>query len=102
MKRPKVTVRQKVILAIARVFLTARHPLLVTRFVRRLGYLPNPAAPTRYHERMLWRKIIDRNPLFVTLTDKLAAKDYIRRVCPQVQSPRTLWSGRDPDAIPPD
>ena len=97
-----ITTRQRAVLALARAFLTARHPLLVIRFFRRLGYLPNPAAPTRYHERMLWRKIVDHNPLFVTLSDKLAAKDYIRDVCPEVSPARTLWSGRDPDDIPTD
>ncbi|TPK94654.1 MULTISPECIES: hypothetical protein [unclassified Mesorhizobium] len=39
----------------------------------KLGYWPNPAALTRYNELMLRRKIVDRNPRFVTLTDKLAA-----------------------------
>lgn len=95
-----IAARQKAILAIARVVLTARHPLLVIRFLKRIGYLPDPAAPTRYHERMLWRKIVDHNPLFVTLSDKLAAKDYIRAVCPEVPVPATLWSGKDPGDIP--
>lgn len=102
MTKAGISAPQRAVLAIARIFLTARHPLLVIRFFRRLGYLPNPAAPRRYHERMLWRKIVDRNPLFVTLSDKLAAKDYIRDVCPEVSTARTLWSGRDPDDIPPD
>ncbi|QKD17880.1 ATP-grasp fold amidoligase family protein [Mesorhizobium sp. NZP2077] len=66
----------------------------------KLGYLPNPAAPVRYHELLLWRKILDRNPLFVTLTDKLAAKAHIRETCPGITVPRTLWSGRDPADIP--
>ncbi|MBN9220433.1 MAG: hypothetical protein J0I79_20995 [Mesorhizobium sp.] len=68
----------------------------------KLGYLPNPAAPARYHELLLWRKILDRNPLFVTLTDKLAAKAYIRDACPEIAIPRTLWSGRDAGDIPAD
>lgn len=68
--------------------------------MRKTGYLPNPAAPVRYHERMLWRKIVDHDPLFVTLSDKLAAKDHIGSVCPEVRSPKTLWSGTDPDDIP--
>ncbi|MBN9220546.1 MAG: hypothetical protein J0I79_21575 [Mesorhizobium sp.] len=92
----------RAILAVARVLLTLRHPLLIRRFMRKTGYLPNPAAPVRYHERMLWRKIVDHDPLFVTLSDKLAAKDYIRGVCPDVKVPRTLWSGADPDDIPPE
>ena len=66
----------------------------------KLGYLPNPAAPESYHERVLWRKIFDRNPLFVTLTDKLAAKAHMSSACPELALPRTLWSGRDAIDIP--
>ncbi|UDL91185.1 hypothetical protein LGH82_07935 [Mesorhizobium sp. PAMC28654] len=35
----------RVVLSVARFWLTIRHPALIVRFVRRLGYLPNPAAP---------------------------------------------------------
>ncbi|MBZ9676714.1 ATP-grasp fold amidoligase family protein [Mesorhizobium sp. ES1-1] len=90
----------RIVLAIARAWLTLRHPFLILRFVRRLGYLPNPAVPESYHERMLWRKLVDRNPLFVTLTDKLAAKAYMRGADPGLKLPATLWSGSDPAAIP--
>lgn len=91
----------RLVLSVARLWLMLRHPALVVRFVMKVGYLPNPAAPVRYHELLLWRKILDRNPLFVTLTDKLAAKAHIRDACPGIAVPRTLWSGRDPADIPP-
>ena len=91
----------RIVLSTARFWLTLRHPALIVRFVRRLGYLPNPAVPRSYHERLLWRKIVDRNPLFVTLTDKLAAKAHIRNACPDLKLPATLWAGSDPAAIPP-
>lgn len=96
----ELSLGQRFVLAAARVLITIRHPVLVVRFFRRLGYWPNPAAPERYNERMLWRKVIDHNPLFITLSDKLAVKDYIGRVCPDLPIPRTLWRGRDPDDIP--
>ncbi|RWE30579.1 MAG: hypothetical protein EOS78_27705 [Mesorhizobium sp.] len=91
---------ERIVLSVARLWLTLRHPVLVVRFVMKLGYLPNPAAPVRYNELLLWRKILDRNPLFVTLTDKLAAKAHIRDACPEIAMPETLWSGRDPADIP--
>lgn len=90
----------RIILSVAGLLLTLRHPALTVRFVMKLGYLPNLAAPKTYHEMLLWRKIVDRNPLFVTLTDKLAAKAHIRSACPDLALPRTLWSGRDPAGIP--
>ena len=92
--------RHRLVLMVARTVLTLRHPALVARFAMRLGYLPNPAAPSRYNELMLWRKIVDRNPLFVTLTDKLAAKAYIHAACPELPIPKTLWSGRHPEDLP--
>ncbi|WP_137929897.1 ATP-grasp fold amidoligase family protein [Mesorhizobium comanense] len=92
----------RIVLSAARLWLTLRHPVLIVRFFMKLGYLPNPAAPTRYHELLLWRKILDRNPLFVTLTDKLAAKAYIHAICPEIAIPRTLWRGRDAADIPQD
>ncbi|RVD70555.1 hypothetical protein EN751_20120, partial [Mesorhizobium sp. M4A.F.Ca.ET.029.04.2.1] len=90
----------RLVLAVARLLITLRHPMLVARFARKMGYWPNPAAPERYNECMLWRRLIDHNPLFVTLSDKLAAKDYVHAVCPELEVPKTLWRGRDPDDIP--
>ena len=72
----------RIILSVAGLLLTLRHPALTVRSAMKLGYLPNPAAPKTYHEMLLWRKIVDRNPLFVTLTDKLAAKAHIRSGLP--------------------
>ena len=97
-----LSAKHRAVLAGARLLFSLRHPLLMARFVRRLGYLPNPAAPASYHERLLWRKIVDRNPLFVTLTDKLAAKAYIGETRTTLPQPATLWSGRDPANIPQD
>ncbi len=98
--KANIAAGHRLVLAVARLLLTLRHPALVVRFVMKLGHLPNPAAPESYHERVLWRKIFDRNPLFVTLTDKLAAKAHIRSACPGLALPRTLWSGRDAIDIP--
>lgn len=90
----------RLVLGLARILLTLLHPLLVARFVRKLGYLPNPAAPVSYHEKILWRKIIDHNPLFVILTDKLAAKERVQVLAPELRLPETLWIGQDARKIP--
>ncbi|WP_137929896.1 ATP-grasp fold amidoligase family protein [Mesorhizobium comanense] len=90
----------RIILSVAGLFLILRHPALTVRFAIKLGYLPNLATPETYHEMLLWRKVVDRNPLFVTLTDKLAAKAHLRGACPELAVPRTLWFGRDPADIP--
>lgn len=73
---------------------------LVLRFTLKLGHLPNVAIPQTAEEKFLWRKIFDRNPLFALLSDKLCAKDYVARTCPELMLPKVLWSGKDFDDIP--
>ena len=75
---------------------------MVARFIQRFGNVPDLARPRTYPELMLWRKIFDRNPLFVTFTDKLAAKDYIRSRAPELPTPKTLWAGDAAVDIPPE
>jgi hypothetical protein len=92
--------RQQVLLFFARVFLLAAHPVLTFQFVRNLKSLPNPALPRRYHEKVLWRKIVDRNPIFVNLSDKLVAKQIAQARCPELDVARVLWTGTDPRSLP--
>jgi hypothetical protein len=77
-----------------------RHPRRMNRNRRHARHWPNVARPGTLMERMLWRKLFDRNPLFVTFADKLATKDWVAARCPGLAVPRTLWRGTDPAAIP--
>jgi hypothetical protein len=83
-------------------FAYIRHPFNVRLFRRRVGYFPNVARPRRYNEKMLWRKIFDHNPLFVTFADKLATKSLISRICPSLGIAEVLWVGDDVSTIPAD
>ena len=49
---------------------------------------------------MLWRKVIDHNPAFVDLTDKLAAKRLAKARVPELPVAQVLWVGKDPHALP--
>lgn len=86
--------------AFTNALLYAANPKSVWHYKRRHGRLPNVAHPQSYSERMLWRKLVDHNPLFVEFTDKLACKDYCQRLCPDLAVPKTLWVGNDADDIP--
>ena len=70
----------------------------VMRFRKKVGYFPNIATPVLYNEKMLWRKIFDHNPLFEVFCDKLATKDYIQGICPDLKVPATLWVEADPES----
>lgn len=73
---------------------------VLARYRRAHGRYPNILSPSRFTEKMQWRKLFDRDPFFEVLCDKLACRDHIEaRLGPGLQ-PELLWKGEDPAAIP--
>jgi tetratricopeptide (TPR) repeat protein len=50
------------------------------RFQKTLGYSLNLDHPKSFNEKLCWRKLYDRNPLFPVIADKLAVRSYIADV----------------------
>jgi TupA-like ATPgrasp len=92
--------RQRAVLFFARLYLLAAHPVLTFQFLRKLEFWPNPGLPQRYHEKMLWRKMVDHNPRFVDLSDKLAAKQIAQARCPELAVANVLWTGTTAQSLP--
>lgn len=46
-------------------------------FWARMGEKLNLDQPKTYNEKLQWLKLYDRNPLYTTLVDKYAVKDYV-------------------------
>ena len=76
------------------------HTRLVRIYHRKMHRFPNAAYPKLVEEKYLWRKIFDRNALFTEICDKLLAKGYAKRKCPELRIPEVLWVGTDADDIP--
>ncbi|NRA99736.1 MAG: hypothetical protein HRU32_07945 [Rhodobacteraceae bacterium] len=57
------------------------------------------AAPLSANFKFAWRKLIDHDPRFKVVTDKLAAKAFVEELKIPAKTPKTLWVGA-PDAIP--
>lgn len=56
--------------------------------------------PRRFTKKIQWRKLFDLNPIYATLCDKLAVRDYIAaRIGSELLMP-LLWTGADPDELP--
>lgn len=68
----------------------------------RLGRIPDFARPRGNNELVQWRKHFDRNPLFVTFCDKLAAREWARQRVPELRSAEIMWVGTDPEHMPPE
>ena len=62
--------------------------------------IPNPVIPRSFSDKMLWRKIFDRNPVFVPMTDKLQARKLALQRCPDILLPDILWEGEGAEDFP--
>ena len=56
------------------------------------------ALPRAMNDKWVWRKIFDRDPRFVTVSDKLAMRAWAERF--GLETPRVLWQGCDGRDIP--
>lgn len=79
-----------------------RYPHLLIRYWWTLKQLPNAAFPRSFNEKLLWRKIYDRDARFGPMTDKLAAREIARTRVPELIAPQVMWVGDTPDELPPD
>jgi hypothetical protein len=77
-----------------------RHVANTYVFLRAHRRLPDYAEPVSFNDKVQWRKLFDRNPLFPVFVDKLAVRAYVGERAPAVKFAPILWSGSDPDAIP--
>ena len=77
-------------------------PIERRRFKKNLGYELNVHNPRSFNEKMVWKKLFDRNPLMVPTSDKVLVRDYVRETIPedaeQILIP-LLYAGT-PEGIP--
>jgi hypothetical protein len=50
------------------------------RMYRVIGYYPNLKNPRSFNEKILWKKVYDRNPLLPIVSDKYRVREYIKEV----------------------
>lgn len=48
------------------------------KFCRKVGHPPDYDNPRTFTEKLAWMRLHDRNPLYPTLVDKIAVRDYVR------------------------
>jgi hypothetical protein len=70
---------------------------MTIKFRKRVGYFPNIARPKKYHEKMYWRKIFDRNPLFIIFGDKQKTKQFFHEKIPELEIIWPVWCGKKLD-----
>lgn len=90
---PSYTFVDALILAAANTWAHLRHPRLALTSMLRMRRLVNFARPSSHGEMMQWRKVFDRNSAFAVYADKLAAKRWAKRICPDLLTAEVLWEG---------
>lgn len=85
------------LLALANVLICLHHPVLAAKHVKRFGRLPNVSRPGNQPERMLWRKIFDRNPTYRLMLDKLGVREFVRARCPGLALSEVVFVGVAPE-----
>lgn len=72
---------------------------LTTQYLRHHRRWPRLSHPCTFNEKLLWRKLHDRDPRFVLFADKVRVKAVVREVLGEDWCIPTLWSGTElPDA----
>lgn len=73
-------------------------------FFQKVGYALELKSPASYNQKVIWKKLNDRNPLLTFTADKFTARIFVK----QMLGPETakqiliplLFVGNDPEAIP--
>lgn len=90
----------RLIFVVTNAVIYVRHPKFTRRFRVLCGEWPNYACPPRHEALVQWRKLFDRNPLYISLTDKIVVKTYLQERFPQLRAPETVWTGLEPERLP--
>ncbi len=73
-------------------------------FKRVMGYPCDLDNPRTYSEKIVWRKVFDRNPLFPVVQDKIRMRDYVREMLGDKEADEILvplyFVTDDPEKIP--
>jgi hypothetical protein len=74
------------------------------RFYKELGYQLNLKDPKSYNEKIVWKKINDRNPLLPITADKYQVRSYIKEVLGEEKAKKILipllYVTNQPESIP--
>jgi hypothetical protein len=74
------------------------------RFLKRQGYPLNLKAPRTFNEKVIWKKLFDRNPLLPITGDKYSLRGYVEQCLGKERAAEylvpLLYATDDPKTIP--
>ncbi len=73
---------------------------VLRRYKRKFGTFPNVVRPTTFNEKVIWRMLFDRRPIWTRLQDKYALRGYVKERLGEDILPKLYWVTQDPSDIP--
>ncbi len=92
--------RNHLIVGMSNLWIYLRYARVIILHIVTCREIPNVAYPKTVNDKFLWRKVFDRNPAFIGLSDKLLCKQMAKQKCPDILLPKVLWVGEDAADIP--
>jgi hypothetical protein len=80
------------------------HKIDKKKFLKKKGFKPNLQSPVTFSEKLMWKKIHDRNPLMTITADKYKVRDYLKEILGEERAAEILipllFVTDKPDKIP--
>ena len=70
------------------------------RYWARHGRVPNLVKPSRFSEKLIYRKLFDRRPIWIEVVDKVAVRSFVESRLGTNILPRAYYITSDPETIP--
>jgi len=70
------------------------------KFYKEHGYYPRFKKPRTFSEKIWYRMLFDRNPIWTELSDKLKAKEFVKKRIGERHIVPSLWIGQRAEEIP--
>lgn len=80
-------------------FLIPDRQYIQLRFRFNMGYWPDLKNPETFNEKINWLKLYDRKPVYTTMVDKYAVKDYVSKIIGEEYIIPTLGVWPTPEEI---
>lgn len=101
MKIPGISLYDRLFLSIQK---KLGYPTEKNRFRKKTGYKLSLSKPRSFNEKIVWRKLFDRNPLFPIVSDKYKVRKYVEEKLGQEEAKRILipllYETTEPAQIP--
>ncbi len=80
------------------------YPKLKALFNKRIGYKLNLDNPRSFNEKIIWKKLYDRNPLLTVTADKYEVRGYLKNILGDEEADKLIvpvyYVTSDPHKIP--